>query len=339
MVAMSDAALPLPSRAPLPASRGKQWEASVALVVAAFFFGTTFVVVQDAIEEAKPLAFLAVRFLVAAAVLGVVARRRPASHHEVRHGVIAGLALLGGYVFQTIGLQYTTPATSAFITYLLVAFVPILAFVLLRRRSHPATLVGIVLALGGLVLLTSNGEGGPSLGKGEVLTLGCAVMFALHIVIVGETAQRHDPVRFTFVQLTTVGAVCAGWCLLSGNAADLAIGDAVWAAMFTGVFATAVAFLAMVWAQQVVTPSRAALILLMEPVFAAFLGWVTGDRLTWMQACGSALILLAVIVSEVVPKLLTGRSRSVRLEFHRSRRGMHGRSEEAESTFRPLGPP
>ncbi len=317
---MSDAALPLPGRAPVPASRGKQWEASAALVVAAFFFGTTFVVVQDAIESGEPVAFLGVRFLIAAAVLGVVARRRKGTPKEARHGVVAGLTLLAGYVLQTIGLQYTTPATSAFVTYLLVPVVPVLAFVFQRQRPHPATLAAIALALCGLVLLTSNGEGGPSLGKGEMLTLGCAVMFATHILILGEIAQRHDPVRLTFVQLTTVGSVCAGWCVVTGDGSSLAIGDAIWAAIFNGVFATAISFLAMVWAQQVVSPSRAALILLMEPVFAAFLGRLTGDSLT-------------------VPKLLTPRSRSVRLEIQQQRRGTDGRSEEAESTVRPVGPP
>jgi drug/metabolite transporter (DMT)-like permease len=276
-------------------------------VVAAFFFGTTFIIVQDAVAKSDPIPFLAARFLIAGAVLAVLGRRRPASPREVRHGLVAGVALLAGYVLQTIGLQYTTPATSAFITYLLVVFVPLLSFAALRRRPHPLTLAGLVPAVAGLVLLTGGADA--SFGRGEVLTLGCAVAFAAHLVIVGETAGRHDAIRFTCVQVTTVGVACL--------AASVAMGDlslspaALGAAAFTGVFATALAFAAMVWAQRVVSPSRAALILLLEPVFAALLSAATGNPLTPSAVAGGALILVAVAIAEVLPPYLTARRAAV----------------------------
>jgi drug/metabolite transporter (DMT)-like permease len=299
--------LPPPRPAPPPGAPAPRWQADVALVVAAFFFGTTFIVVQDAVAESDPIPFLAARFLIAGAVLAVLGRRRPPSPRELRHGVVAGVALLAGYVLQTIGLQYTTPATSAFITYLLVVFVPLLSFAALRRRPHPLTLAGLVPAVAGLVLLTGGADA--SFGRGEVLTLGCAVAFAAHLVIVGETAGRHDAIRFTCVQVTTVGVACL--------AASVAMGDlslspgALAAAAFTGVFATALAFAAMVWAQRVVSPSRAALILLLEPVFAALLSAATGNPLTPSAVAGGALILLAVAIAEVVPPYLTARRATV----------------------------
>ena len=192
---------------------------------------------------------------------------------------MAGAALLLGYVLQTTGLQYTSSATSAFITYLLVVFVPVLGFVLLGRRPHPVTLAGIAVAVVGLVLLTDPGGGGrpAGFGKGELLTLGCAIAFAAHVVILGETAHRHDPIRLAAVQVTVVGAgvrapgVLAGRLRLPGpgprrgrrhrarghRAGLRPAGDG----------------------QRTVPPARAAVLLLVEPVFAALLAAVTGDPL------------------------------------------------------------
>jgi drug/metabolite transporter (DMT)-like permease len=302
---MSEAAVPLPLPGEPAEEVPARWRADVALFVAAFFFGTTFVVVQDAVETADPLPFIAMRFLIAGAVLWLVGRRRAPTPLERRDGVAAGSALLAGYVFQTVGLQYTSPSTSAFITYLLVVFVPLLSLAVLRRRPHPLTLVGLVIAVAGLVLLT--GGAGVSFGRGELLTLGCAFAFAAHLVIVGETAARHDAIRFTCVQVTTVGVASLGASLMSGGIAMSA--GALAAAAFTGVFATALAFFAMVWAQRVVSPSRAALILLLEPVFAALLAWVTGDSLPASALAGGVLILLAVVVAEVLPPWLAARGR------------------------------
>jgi drug/metabolite transporter (DMT)-like permease len=304
---VSEAAVPLPARDVPPGPPVARWKADAALVVAAFFFGTTFLVVQDAVDEADPVPFLAVRFLIGGASLALLGARRRRTPGELRHGVAGGVALLVGYVLQTVGLQYTSPSTSAFITYLLVVFVPIITFVALRRRPHPLTLVGLVLAVAGLVLLTGGAD--TSLGRGEVLTLGCAVAFAAHIVILGETADRHDAIRLTCVQVTTVGLACLAVSVVTGG---LAMPPTAWAAAaFTGIFATALAFFAMVWAQRVVSPSRAALILLLEPVFAALLAWVTGDQMTAATLAGGALILAAVVVAEVLPPYLARRQGAV----------------------------
>ena len=314
---MSEAAVPLPVAPgpPPPNPAGARRRADLALVVAAFFFGTTFLVVQDAVEDADPVPFLAVRFLIGGAVLALVGHRRPGTPHEMRHGVAAGALLFVGYVLQTVGLQYTSPSTSAFITYLLVVFVPLISFVVLRRRPHPLTLVGLVLAVAGLVLLTGGAD--VAFGRGEVLTLGCAVAFAAHIVLLGEVAGRHDAIRLTGIQVTFVGAACLAVSLVTGGLRMP--WAAVGAAAFTGVFATALAFFAMVWAQRVVSPSRAALILLLEPVFAAALAWITGHTLSGGALAGGLLILTAVVVAEVVPPWLAARAGGDEGDGHRPR--------------------
>jgi len=273
----------------------------LALVVAALCFGSTFLVVQDAVARVEPVPFLAVRFLIGAAAVWPLARRRPGTPSEWRHGGFAGLALLVGYVLQTVGLQYTGSATSAFITYLLVVFVPILGLVLLRLVPHPATIAGIALAIVGLVLLTDPGGGGDAggFGRGEVLTLGCAVAFAAHVVILGKTAHHHDPIRLAAIQVGVVGLGCAVPGLWLGGYGFPA--SALVAAFATALVATSLAFVLQVSGQRRVPPSRAALLLLLEPVFAALLAAARGDALQPPQLGGAALILVAVGVSEVVP--------------------------------------
>jgi drug/metabolite transporter (DMT)-like permease len=290
-----------PSRSPHP-RRG-----DLALVVAAICFGSTFIAVQEAVERVGPVPFLAVRFLIGAAALWPLARRRPSSAHLWRDGVVAGAALLLGYLLQTTGLQYTSSATSAFITYLLVVFVPVLAFVLLGRRPHPVTIAGIAVAVVGLVLLTDPGGGGAEagFGKGELLTLGCAVAFAAHVVILGETAHRHDPVRLANVQVLVVGAGCAIPGIFLGGYGFPA--PALAAAVATALVATALAFVLQVFGQRSVPPARAAVLLLVEPVFAALLATATGHPLSALQGVGACLILLAVLFCEVAPDLLRRR--------------------------------
>jgi drug/metabolite transporter (DMT)-like permease len=273
-----------------------QTRAHAALVVAAFFFGTTFVVVKNAVRDVGPVPFLTVRFGIGAAAAWLVARRRPVTPGWVQGGALAGVALMVGYIFQTIGLQYTTTTRSALITYLLLPIVPILSAVVLRRPPTPPTIVGIAVALVGVFLLN---DATLAWGRGEVLTLGCAVAFAAQIVMLAELSPKHDTHRLNCVQL---GVVALG-CLIPGfflGGYDFTL-QAWWAATYTGVAASAVAFGCMVWAQQWVGPSRTALLLLLEPVFAGIAGYFVGDRLGWLGITGALLILLGILIAELGP--------------------------------------
>ena len=276
----------------------------LALVGAALCFGGTFLVVQDAVERVEPIPFLAVRFTIGALVLWPLARRRPGRPGEWRDGIRCGLALLAGYVFQTIGLQYTDSATSAFITYQLVVFVPLLEALVHRRRPHPATLAGVTLAVVGLVLLTDPSASG-GFGRGEVLTLGCALAFGVHVLLVADAAQRHDPIRLTAIQVGVVGALCAGPGLAMGGYGFPV--PALGAAAATAVIATAGAFVLQVSGQRYVPATRAALLLLLEPVFAAVLAALSDDPLRTTQLVGAGVILVAILVSELVPGWLDRR--------------------------------
>lgn len=272
----------------------------LALSLTGILFGTTFIVVGAAIERADVAPFLAVRFLVAALVLAPLAFRRPSTPGVVRDGVLAGSCLLIAYALQTVGLHDTSPASSAFITYLLVVFVPLFTAVRTRRPPTPPILVGVTLAVVGLWILSGGVAG---FGRGELLTLGCAVFFGLHIIVLGEVAHRHDPFRFTFWQIATVSIACFVPPVVGGGdiAAAFRFDSGVWAAIVVcGIGATAIAFWCMSWAQTVVPVSLAAIVLLLEPVSAAFLDELTGESLGWRGATGAVVILAAVIVTELL---------------------------------------
>lgn len=277
----------------------------IALAVAAFLFGTTFVVMQDAVDDVEPVPFIAVRFLIGAALMVPFAARRRAVMPAPalgRAGLVAGAVLAASYVLQTVGLQYTTTQRSAFLTYLLVLFVPMITAVWWRRLpgGHVALAVGVALA--GVLLLT---DGGVGFGRGELLTVGCAFGFALHIVLLGHLAPRVDLVRLNTVQLGAVGLLCFVPGLWMGG---YAFTSGAWlAAAYTGFMASALAFLLQIYGQRGVDPTRASLILLLEPVFAAVIGHATGERLGWVGVGGAVLVLVALLVVELGDRALRRR--------------------------------
>jgi drug/metabolite transporter (DMT)-like permease len=271
--------------------------ADLALAGAAFLFGTTFLVMQDAVVDVEPIPFITARFAVGALVLlpfAVGRVRREATAQLLRAGAAAAAALGAGYVFQTTGLQYTTSSVSAFLTYLLVVFVPVLSAIVLRRPPRAATAVGVAIAVAGLWLLTEGA--GIGLGRGEVLSILCALAFAVHILVLSEVANRHDIVVLNTVQFALVAVALFVPGLLVGGYAFPA--SAWLAALYTGVVVNAVAFGLQLWGQRRVSPSRTALVLMLEPVFAAILGYVDGERLGALGAVGAGLILAGILVSE-----------------------------------------
>jgi drug/metabolite transporter (DMT)-like permease len=271
--------------------------AHVALVAAAFFFGTTFVAVKDAVRDVGPVPFLAVRFSIGAAAAWLFARRRPVTPGWLRAGALTGVVLMAGFLFQTVGLQYTTATRSALLTYLLLPIVPVLSAVVLRRPPAATTIAGIGIALVGVFLLN---DATLALGRGELLTLGCAFAFAVQIVMLADLAPKHDTHRLNSVQLAVVGAGCLVPGLFTGGY-DFTF-QAWWAAVYTGIAASAVAFGCMVWAQQWVGPSRTALLLMLEPVFAGISGYLVGERLGTAGIAGAFLILAGILVAELGPR-------------------------------------
>jgi drug/metabolite transporter (DMT)-like permease len=279
----------------------RRYTAEGALVLAAFFFGVTFPLVHDALEDVTPFAYLTLRFSIAVVALLPFAvhviRTRPGERRVLVHaGLVAGVLLFAGYAFQTVGLQYTSPSTSAFITGLYVVMTPVIESLVRRRLPAVSVCVGIVVATAGLFLLTGAEL---DVGKGELLTLGCAGAFAVWIVYQGAYANRIHPLPFTSLQMAVVAVLCVPATAVQGTGHFT--GRAWFAVAFTGVVCSSLALSLQVWGQRRIAPSRAALILLSEPVFAGIAGYVNGERLGGVELAGAAVILTGIAISELVP--------------------------------------
>jgi drug/metabolite transporter (DMT)-like permease len=280
----------------------KKHAPEAALVLAAFFFGVTFPLVSNALDDVEPFAYLLLRFSIALLVLGpfaaVIARRGSAEERRLltRAGLLAGMLLMGGYATQTIGLQTASPSTSAFITGLYVVFTPLVEGALHRKVPPVGVLMGLALATAGLYLLTGADL---AVGVGELWTLLCAVFFAVWIVYQGEYARRVHPIPFTTVQMMVVVVLSVPGTAAQG-VGELT-GVALFAVAFTGIACSSAALSLQVWGQRHIAASRAALILLTEPVFAAIAGYVDGERLGTVELAGAGVILVGITIAELGP--------------------------------------
>jgi drug/metabolite transporter (DMT)-like permease len=279
--------------------------------VVAVVWGTTFVVVKQALVEISTVYFLAVRFALASACMLLLFsgafRNMPARaiRSGFRGGAVAGIFLWLGYMLQSFGLKYTGAGKSGFLTGLYIVLVPLISAAIFRRRPQAWEVVGIAAATFGMVLLTLPSiDGKFHVNRGDLLTLGCAVAFAFHLLLVGHYSQRE---RFEAVALGQI--VCAA--LLSTISLAVEPPKAAWSVMvvfaivLTAVFATALAFALQTWGQQYTSATRTALIFALEPVIAlATAVLIGGERLTLAAVLGSGLILAGILAVELKPAVL-----------------------------------
>jgi drug/metabolite transporter (DMT)-like permease len=280
--------------------------AELCLLLITLVWGTTFSLIKDALVGASAAGLLLARFAIATAVLAVVAvstRRRAGTDRRalLRDGTILGVLLAVGFFLQTEGLVHTTPARSAFFTGLTVLFVPFVAALLYRRRIAPRAWTAALVAACGLAFLThpaSRAAGATMLG-GDLLSFGCAVAFAFHIVLTGEWSGRHHLVTLTLVEIAAALVLIGLYGLVRPPL--LPPTPAFWVTvLFLGAAVTAGSFLLQNWAQRHVDPVRAALIFTLEPVAASAFAWVyRGDRLSVLEAAGGALVIAGVVLGEV----------------------------------------
>jgi len=290
-----------------------RWE--LAMVAVTAVWGSTFVLVRDAVAQVPPFTFIAYRFLAAALLLAAIRPRLalggPAAGDApglggrglgpLAAGAVIGVALFAGYGFQTVGLQYTTASSAGFITGLSVVLTPLLGALLLGQAPGRWPVTGACVAAVGLALLSLQRL---EVRRGDALVFACAVAFATHILLLGRYAPRLSTYRLAVVQLATAGLLALVWAGLAGDLAVPASAQ-VWVALaITSVAASAGAFLIQTRAQREVSPTRTAVIFTMEPVFAGLFGFLlAGERLSGRGWLGAGLILAGMLTAELGGRL------------------------------------
>jgi drug/metabolite transporter (DMT)-like permease len=272
-------------------------KSDLLLIAAAAVWGVSFVVLKDALSSSSPLLFLAVRFAIAAIVLAPLANLRTRfAASELRAGLILTVLLATGFACQAVGLQYTTPARSAFIVAMSSVLAPLIAVLALRHRTHWLVLAAVGIAGAGIYFLTAPDAGG--LNRGDMWTLITAVVFGGHIVAVSEFSKRFDARRLVWLQLpgTALGTLIVALALEPLRFEwSVAL---VTALLFLAIVSTAAALVWQMRAQREMTSARASLLLCFEPVFAVITSWLFwGEQFSLSQGLGALLILTGMVLA------------------------------------------
>ena len=290
-------------------SREPRARAELILFFVTFIWGSTFVLTKELLSAFSPFAYIGTRFALASAIFAILfpASVRKMNAPGALRGSILGVLLFAGFVLQTIGLQYTTASKSAFITGMLVVFTPLWQVALERRFPSLGTLLGVVLVTVGLFFLTS--PDGSGFNRGDAMTLGCAFLFGLYIVLLDIFGKEADAGQLTVMQFV-ISAIGGGMAMLFFEDARLVLTlGAVLELGYLAVAASVVALYLQTKYQPDTTPARSAVIFSLEPVIAAVLAYVVmGELLGLLGALGGGLILAGLLFSQLSDRFFGAQS-------------------------------
>ncbi|MCW2854756.1 MAG: permease [Marmoricola sp.] len=275
--------------------------ATLTLLAMTACWGSTFYLIHDLLTRVPVVDFLALRFTIAGAALLLIAPRAIGRlAPDVRRRALVLGALYGGaQILQTTGLAHTPASVSGFITGMYVVLTPLFAAAILRTRITRLTLAAVAVAMGGLAVLTLNGL---SIGYGEGLTLIAAGLYALHIVGLGAWSRPADAIGMSILQCLMIAAICLVAAVPHGITLPHRTSDWL-SVIYMALFAGAAALLGQTWAQAHLPPTRSAIIMSMEPVFAAFFAVLLGgESITARMLGGGAMVLAAMLIVELVPR-------------------------------------
>lgn len=277
----------------------------IALLTAAVIWGSSFIVMKDAVADVPVFQLLAIRFTLAGLLLACIFHKRlmHGGNSLLRHGAVCGVLLLSAYAAQTFGLMTTTPGTNAFLTAVYCVMTPFMAWAFYRKRPSGCNWIAAALCIAGIGMISLSGD--LRVGTGEALTLLSGVFYALHIMALSHYGQENgtghsdDPIALTIVQFAVVAALSWVLTLLTERGAAFPA-PAIWPQLlYLTVFATAATLVLQSVGQSLTPPSQSAILLSLESVFGVLFSVLLGrESLTLQLAAGFALIFVSVIISE-----------------------------------------
>ena len=273
--------------------------AVLALLGVGFVWGAAFVLMKDAIVLQPYMDFLATRFTIAAIAMillrPVVSLRFEAG--DIRYGALIGVVLAFGYITQTIGLDMTTAATSGFLTGLYVVFTPLIAWLFTRQKVSGKVALGVLFSIVGMGIF-SGAATSTEFQLGQIWLVVCAVLYAVHILLLGHYGKTRNSYRFAMLQIAFVALVTWGFALVDGYQPPPNF--EVWfAVLFTALLSTVLAFWIQTWAQTLLEPARVALLITSEVIFTALLAiGLAQEPLTLAIVVGGGMMLTAMLIVE-----------------------------------------
>ena len=280
----------------------KNFLGHLALWGTAFIWGTSFVILKEALDSIGTMWVLALRFIIAAAQLLLAAGKRlkTLGRDGLRGGVLLGVCLAAAYIFQTYGLKYTTPGKNAFLTATYCVLVPFMVWVFFKRRPNAANIIAAFMCVFGIGLVSLSGTSPFNIG--DALTLVCGIFYALQIILTERFIGDCDALSLTSVEFGTAAVICLAGALIF-ESAPVGLSLELWGSIaYMGVMCTALCFFLQTWGMRYTPSSTAAVIMTFESVFAIIISVIFYDEpVTVRLICGFTLIIASVIISERAP--------------------------------------
>lgn len=280
----------------------KNFLGNLALWGTAFIWGTSFVILKEALDSIGTMWVLALRFIIAAALLLLAAGKRlkTLGRDGLRGGMLLGVCLAAAYIFQTYGLKYTTPGKNAFLTSTYCVLVPFMGWGFYKRRPNAANIIAAFMCVLGIGLVSLSGTSPFKIG--DALTLVCGIFYALQIILTERFIGDCDALSLTGVEFGTAAVICLAGALIF-ESAPVGLSLELWGSIaYMGVMCTALCFFLQTWGMRYTPSSTAAVIMTFESVFAIIISVIFYDEpVTVRLICGFTLIIASVIISEMAP--------------------------------------
>ncbi|MBZ4642750.1 MAG: hypothetical protein PWQ25_1062 [Deferribacteres bacterium] len=278
-----------------------EYSADISLLFISIIWGSTFIIVKEAVNKIDPVVFLSYRFFFASLLLFpfLFLRKNKISLSSVYAGLVMGFVMFLVFYLQTVGLMYVSASKTGFLTGLYIVFVPLFSFLFLKKKPYPTSIIGVILSIIGLYFISFKGK--VNFGKGEFLILLNAIGIAIHIILTDFYSRKYDAMILTVIQITVTALLSTFVSFATNKNIYIQLNnETIFAFILTGFFATVLAFFIQTAMQKYTTPTKAAILFTLEPVSAAFFGYFIGKEiLTFNQYVGALIIILAMLTSEI----------------------------------------